>query len=88
MTRYHLVRNVEGLWIVDKFTEENVVPAMDVRGCPIDPTRTGGQHLRPELRGQPVFKNVLGPMWGGTDEETGEPIVRYEDQKAYDSLST
>jgi len=36
---------------------------------------------RPELQGQPKFKELLGPMWGGTQG------VRYETQAAYDQLS-
>ena len=45
-----------------------------------------GKHLRPELQGQPKFKGLCGPMWGGRDDK-GRPVIRYEDQKTYDSLS-
>lgn len=41
---------------------------------------------RKELWDQPKFDGLAGPMWGG--EENGEPILRYEDWKAYDKLST
>lgn len=42
--------------------------------------------IRAELLGQPYLSSFCGPMWGGTTE-SGEPIVRYESQEAYDHLS-
>lgn len=39
-------------------------------------------YVRPELRGQPRFDKLLGPMWDGTNG------VRYEDQATYNILST
>lgn len=41
--------------------------------------------LRPELKGQPKFKQLAGPMWGGMKE--GEPVIRYESWEAYRCLS-
>lgn len=38
-------------------------------------------HVRPELRGQPTFSGLLGPMHGGGG------WVRYETQDTYDALS-
>lgn len=35
---------------------------------------------RPELRGLPRFRELLGPMWDGG-------VIRYEDQKVYDLMS-
>lgn len=83
--KFRLVQLVDGEWITNDFTEDNVVPAMEIRGFTLTgmETRRG---LRPELQGQPKFGGVLGPMWGGV--ENGEPVVRYECQSAYDKLST
>lgn len=85
MTKFCLVQSVEGKLTSSVFTEANVIPAMSARGFEINPDRVGGHHLRPELRGQPCFKGLCGPMWGG--EDSGEPIVRYEDSEANDILS-
>jgi hypothetical protein len=45
-----------------------------------------GEHESPRtreiLQGQPVFSGILGPMYDG------EGWVRYENQDAYDSLSS
>ncbi len=58
--------------------------AIEVRGFRF----TGGEggNLREELRGQPKFDGLCGPMWGGTTED-GEPIIRYEDWGTYELLS-
>jgi len=40
-----------------------------------------GPHLRPELRGQPTFDKLIGPMHGGGGK------VRYETGEVYDILS-
>jgi hypothetical protein len=40
-----------------------------------------GRHLRPELRGQPTFDQLLGPMHGGAGK------VRYETGEVYERLS-
>lgn len=45
-----------------------------------------GTQLREELRGQPKFEGLCGPMWGGTTAE-GDPIIRYEDWDSYNVLS-
>lgn len=37
--------------------------------------------LRSELVGQPMFSNLIGPMYGGED------CIRYENQAAYNVLS-
>jgi hypothetical protein len=85
MTIYRLIQLVDGEWITNDFTEANVMAAMSVRGFEFTgPCKR--KQLRPELQGQPMFAGVLGPMWGG--EEIGGPVVRYEDQTAYDRLST
>jgi hypothetical protein len=47
----------------------------------------GGAPLRAELRGQPKFKGLCGPMWGGNTGPGGAPVIRYETSEAYSSLS-
>ena len=42
--------------------------------------------VREELRGQPTFADLAGPMWDGLDDE-GHPIIRYEDQSSFERLS-
>jgi len=49
-------------------------------------TREHDRRLRRELIGHPVFQNFHGPMWGGTDE-SGSPVVRYENPRAAEILS-
>lgn len=44
--------------------------------------KVGGDHLRDELRGQPVFAGLYGPMWGGASSP-----IRYEDSSSYEALS-
>lgn len=60
--------------------------AVEALGYAIQQGRQGGAHLRAELRGQPCFVGIYGPMWGGTSAE-GSPILRYETQEAYDFYS-
>lgn len=86
MTIYRLVQLVEGTWGVADFTDENVIPAMEVRGFKFAGMQPPRGPLREELVGQPMFSRVIGPMWGGV--ENGAVVVRYEDQNAYDRLST
>lgn len=45
-------------------------------------TRETHKRLRPELIGLPIFKGLLGPMYGGDGY-----LARYETQAAYDRLS-
>jgi hypothetical protein len=42
-------------------------------------------YLKPELQGQPKFKKLAGPMYGG--EEDGVPVIRYESWEAYERMS-
>jgi hypothetical protein len=63
--------------------EEEVDTAeVEALGYALDTARTGGDHLRAELRGQPCFTGLCGPQWGGLNE-SGGPIVRYETWEAY-----
>ena len=55
---------------------------VEALGYALDTGRTGGNRLRAELRGQPCFRGLCGPQWGGLNE-SGGPIVRYETWEAY-----
>lgn len=71
-------------FITAKFHTDDPEAAFAIRG--FEPTgKVGGDHLRQELRGQPKFHGLLGPMYGGAHD--GEPIIRYEDQRSYSTLS-
>lgn len=86
--KYQLVQSTEAGLVSSFFPQEGVIAAMSIRGFEVSGRSKVGGVLRKELQGQPEFRGVAGPMWGGTDDETGEPIVRYEDWKSYDILST
>lgn len=62
----------------------DVVAAIAARGFKPN-GRFGHERLREELRAQPCFDGLCGPMWGG--EENGRPVIRYETWKAYEHLS-
>jgi hypothetical protein len=81
-TRYMLVQMVEGRMIAQKFDD---MAALEIRfGAPVAyATRRG---LRDELQGQPQFRGLVGPMWGGNDTD-GAAIVRYEDGQTNDRMS-
>jgi hypothetical protein len=42
--------------------------------------------LRAELQLQPKIQGFCGPMWDGFDAN-GLPVIRYEDQTSYNTLS-
>lgn len=83
---YQLVQFVDGKFITSTFSEENIIPSLSVRGFEMLRLETR-KSLRPELQGQPKFSRLIGPCWGGTAED-GSPIIRYEDNNAYQELST
>lgn len=43
-------------------------------------------YIRMELCNQPIFKNLIGPMYDGVSER-GEVKIRYEDQYVNNMLS-
>lgn len=87
MTQTHfqiVTADAEGNLASQTFETPDPLAAFEVRGY--KPTgHVGGNHLREELRGQPKFHGLLGPMWGGFKD--GAPVIRYEGQAAYDILS-
>src|SRR5215469_11470211 len=62
-------------------TFENLVAGLEVRGYTFKELETS-ERLREELRGEPKFNGLLGPMYDGPG------VVRYETQQAYNILST
>ena len=84
--KYRLVQLVDRGLVASDFDQDAFLAAMEVRGFKPNGVEQG-RHLRAELRGEPRFQELCGPMWGGSDPEDGH-IVRYEDWKAYDLLST
>ena len=59
-----LIQSVEGMTLVSDFAHENIVAAMTTRGYAFLGLTTS-KSLRAELQGQPKFRGVAGPMWGG-----------------------
>lgn len=77
--KYKLVQEIDGKMIASEFVGDNIYAAMEIRGFEFDGFNEGcGQ--RAELKGQPKFKGVAGPMWDGDG-------IRYEDWKSYERLS-
>lgn len=81
---YKLVSQIDGRLSVETFTADNIIPAMEVRNYQFNGL-CHRKSLRAELQGQPMFQGVLGPMWGGTEND--KPVVRYETTQAYNTLS-
>lgn len=83
--RYQLVQMIEGEFTVTNFGPAvDFLAAMEVRGYSFVKLNTNPRQ-RQELQGQPIFGQLVGPMWGGMVE--GAPCVRYEDSAACDALS-
>lgn len=77
---YQLVWTFEGLTLDARFSADNIIPAMDVRGF----TLTGicrNPRLRAELQGQPTFRGLIGPCYGGPG------VIRYECPETYTLMS-
>lgn len=84
-----LVQTVEGSMITSECAIENIDAFMSVRGF----TPTGRMAAtasfgykkiatREEIAGQPTYKELAGPSYGGAG------VVRYEDWASYERLST
>ncbi len=78
--KYRLIQYVAGQMCRSEFTDENLLPAMEVRGYALNGFNQNKSN-RAELQGQPKFRGVLGPMWDGD-------AVRYECPATYERLST
>lgn len=85
-TTVKLVQTVDGVMIVSETALENIEAFMSVRGFEptgrVQPERSGNIEFREEIQGQPEFKGLAGPSYGGPG------IVRYEDWASYERLST
>jgi hypothetical protein len=86
MKKYLLVRDVPNKASFDAqmFDAESFRAKFSELGYPATGTE-GGRHLREELRGEPVFEGLCGPMWGGING--GLPVVRYETWAVYERMS-
>lgn len=71
--KYELIQTINGTQICTTLTPTNLVAAMSVRGFELDKTWEPPATLREELQGQPKFRHVFGPLYGGPG------VVRYED---------
>jgi hypothetical protein len=87
MKRYKLVTTDKetGKMFPELFAAEEFRACFEARGYVATGT-VGGPPLREELRGEPQFRDLCGPMWDG--EAEGFQIVRYECWKTYQTLST
>lgn len=63
----------------------DIVGAFEDRGFKFIGYETG-ESKRKELRGQPKFEGLCGPMWNGLDTNS-QPVIRYEDWASYEFLS-
>jgi hypothetical protein len=62
---------------------ENLVAAAEVRGWKVVGFKKAlWVPLREEIEGQPMFDKLAGPFYGG------DGIVRYEDARTFNDLST
>lgn len=68
------------------FQTGNPIAAFRERGFELTGIENG-THLRQELRGEPRFEGLCGPMWGGVDA-SGDAVIRYEDWESYELLSS
>lgn len=60
----------------------DLVAWMAARGFKHSGFSIPGRTTRPELRNQPEFDGLCGPMWGGEDHP-----LRYEDWQTYEEMS-
>lgn len=79
-TIYRVVRKApDGRMFTEEFTNENVIPALEVRGFEMTGNYSNPR-TREEMQGAPKFRGLLGPMYDGG-------AVRYESQEVYNALS-
>lgn len=85
MAKAVMVELVRGFG-VEQFPVDDIYAAMEIRGYMPTGELHGaefspGKKYREEMIGQPVFKNLCGPMYGG------DGVVRYESWAVYNLLS-
>ena len=78
-TKARLIQSVDRQMIETEIEIENLIPAMEIRGYVFSGLNES-PYVREELRGQPKFENVCGPMWDGD-------AIRYECPEANDRIS-
>ena len=79
--RYMVQRYVDGEYIVSEFAQADFRSAMEALGFTPDGFTDDSAHYA-EMRGQPRFKELHGPTYGG------DGIARYDDWETSNFLST
>jgi hypothetical protein len=80
---YKIVQTVEGRMVATRLTSIHAWAHANGRAV-YNVARIA--HLRPELQCQPHVQGLLGPMWDGLNQD-GAPVIRYEDDQTYNTLS-
>jgi len=80
---YKIVQTVEGRMVATRPTSIHAWAHANGRAV-YNVARVA--HLRPELQCQPHVQGLLGPMWDGLNQD-GAPVIRYEDDQTYNTLS-
>lgn len=78
-TKYRVVRQLNGRMFVEEFTNDNVIPALELRGFEMTGSYENPR-TREEMQGAPKFAGLLGPMYDGD-------AIRYESAEVYRALS-
>jgi hypothetical protein len=79
---YNIVQTVEGTLVSTQPTD--ILAWAEVNDCEVYGFNSNPRN-RAELQGQPKITGLCGPMYDG--ERNGVPVIRYEDQEAYNRLS-
>jgi hypothetical protein len=82
MQAYKIVQTVAGQLVA--ICPTNIYAWAEVNGHSV--YHLNSLHLRAELQLQPSIQGFCGPMYDGINE-AGLPVVRYEDQASYNTLS-
>lgn len=87
--KFKIVQLIDGAgWIVSEFNSaDDLIAGAEIRGYAFAGLNDGpaSKRQRDELKGQPKLAGLNGPMWDGVKD--GQPVIRYEDVKAYAALS-
>ena len=81
---YTFVQRIENRFVVTQ--PQDIASRIEANGREIIGENMNPQSRR-ELQGQPTISGLCGSMYDGVDNGTGLPVVRYEDQASYNTLS-
>lgn len=79
--KYKVIQSKDGKFVAEMFDDTNFLDNMRLQGFEVVGHASG---LAPYLCGRPCFEEFHGPMG---DNESGEPVVRYEDWPTSNALS-